>query len=155
MLLPIVLRRTRPTIPDSVSTRRASFPAGKVAGIAAGSTLEDLVMRTGWILPIALIVLGLGASAAQAQCCGATYTADAAPACSTGGCGTSCSSCSSGGSSCSDSCSSCTTYYGAYPYYASDGYYPGYASYSYAPSYAGYGWGNSYAFRSGYGGGWR
>jgi hypothetical protein len=100
-------------------------------------------MRTLWMFLVGLAVLGLGAPALQAQCCGgvayATYYT--APSCSTGSCdlgGCGCSSCFSSGCS---TCGYSPTYYTSYytPYYA-----------SYPPYYAGWGWGRRYW--AGYGG---
>lgn len=89
-------------------------------------------MKIGWVLIVALAVLGIGASTAQAQCCGdmgyTTYYA--APAYS----------------SC---CSGYFTGYSAPSYYSYySGYSPYYSSY-YAPYYSGWGWGGR-AWRTGY-----
>ena len=102
-------------------------------------------MKTLGMLLIGLAVLGIGASAVQAQCCGnvayATYYT--APSCSSGSCGVGgCSSCGTCGYS---SCSTC----GYSPYYTS--YYTPYYYAAYSPYYAGYGWGRR-AYYAGYGG---
>jgi hypothetical protein len=112
-----------------------------VAAIAPGFVTETEAMKIGWMLLMALAVLGIGASAAQAQCCGDTsYTTFyAAPAYSS--CGTGCfSSC--------NSCNSCSSGFSGYSSY----YTPYYSSY-YTPYYSGWGWGGR-AYRTGYWG-WR
>ena len=96
-------------------------------------------MKTLGMLLVGLAVLGIGASAAQAQCCGSVgYMSYAAP---------SCSSCSVGGcSTCGySSCSTC----GYSPYYTSS-YTPYYYT-AYSPYYVGYGWGRR-AYYAGFGG---
>jgi hypothetical protein len=112
-------------------------------------------MRSGRIVLIVVACLGIGAAAAQAQCCGdtAAYTTYyAAPACSAGTCG-GCAA-STCGTSCSAPCysncgNSCytsyyTPYYTSYyvPYYTS--YYTPYYSSYYTPYYTGYWGGSSY-----------
>jgi hypothetical protein len=93
-------------------------------------------MKIGWMLVIVLVILSLGGSAAQAQCCGAApAVAYAAPVYSAG---YAASDCGCGGSY--------TSYYTPYTSYYTP-YYTGYA-----PYYVGYGWGGGWR-TAGYGGG--
>lgn len=101
-------------------------------------------MKIGWMLVIVLVILSLGGSAAQAQCCGgaAPAVAYAAPVYSVG---YAASDCGCGGGY--------TSYYTPYA-----SYYTPYTSYytpyytGYTPYYVGYGWGRGWR-TAGYGGG--
>jgi hypothetical protein len=106
------------------------------------------MMKNICVLLVAVMVLSLGASAVQAQCCGGVvYTGYYGGAsCSGGGCSAGgCSSCAAPACGSCGSCSSCyapyyTSYYTPYYTYAYSPYYTvGYASTPYSVGYGGWG----------------